>query len=107
MNPFPISEVFINELIFPGEEETQHGTFTSATLYVPQGTKELYENTDGWKEFRTIVEIDITCIEDIEGSGRGMVSVYDLNGRKLSAASQRGINILRMDDGTTRKVIVK
>ena len=36
-----------------------------------------------------------------------MVSVYDLNGRKLSAASQRGINILRMDDGTTRKVIVK
>ena len=31
---------------------------------------------------------------------------YDLQGRKLSAP-QRGINIIRMSDGTTRKVLVK
>jgi hypothetical protein len=32
--------------------------------------------------------------------------VYDLNGRKLSA-SKKGINIIRMNDGSIRKVLVK
>ena len=31
---------------------------------------------------------------------------YDLNGRRLDAP-QRGLNILRMSDGTVRKVMVK
>ena len=34
------------------------------------------------------------------------IARYDLNGRKLSAP-QRGINIIRMSDGTSRKVMVK
>ena len=32
--------------------------------------------------------------------------IYDLSGRKL-AKMQKGLNILRMSDGTTRKVLVK
>lgn len=32
--------------------------YNNATLYVPKGTKTLYENTDGWKLFRNIVEMD-------------------------------------------------
>lgn len=32
--------------------------YTTATLYVPKGTKEKYKATDGWKEFQTIVERD-------------------------------------------------
>jgi len=31
--------------------------FENATLYVPFGTKALYEVTDGWKEFKNIVEM--------------------------------------------------
>ena len=31
--------------------------FTSATLYVPAGTKSKYEATDGWKWFTTIIEV--------------------------------------------------
>lgn len=34
------------------------------------------------------------------------VARYSLNGCKL-AAPQKGINIIRMSDGTTRKVLVK
>jgi len=29
-----------------------------ATLYVPVGTKSKYEATEGWKDFKNIVEID-------------------------------------------------
>ena len=32
-------------------------SFSSATLYVPAGTKALYEATDGWKNFKNIVEM--------------------------------------------------
>jgi hypothetical protein len=34
------------------------------------------------------------------------IARYDINGRKL-ARPQKGINIIRMSDGTNRKVIVK
>ena len=30
----------------------------NATLYVPYGTKSLYEQTDGWKDFKNIIEMD-------------------------------------------------
>ena len=31
--------------------------FIDATLYVPYGTKSIYETTDGWKEFKNIIEM--------------------------------------------------
>lgn len=34
----------------------EQSVYTNATLYVPKGTKEKYQATDGWKEFQTIVE---------------------------------------------------
>jgi hypothetical protein len=37
---------------------------------------------------------------------KGEGGIYDLNGRKLPAP-QKGINIIRMSDGTSRKVLVK
>ena len=37
---------------------------------------------------------------------RGESSVYDVQGRKLNAL-QRGVNIIRMTDGTVKKVIIK
>ena len=33
-------------------------TYSSGTLYVPQGTKALYETTAGWSRFQNIVEIN-------------------------------------------------
>ena len=47
--PFSISKnVFYNR--------NTEGQFTSATLYVPTGTKGLYEATNGWNNFKKIVE---------------------------------------------------
>lgn len=48
----------------------------------------------------------ITGIGDTPTALQEGDAVYDLGGRKLSA-SQKGINIIRYSDGTTRKVIVK
>ena len=47
---------------------------------------------------------DVVDIISRETSEDG--AIYDLNGRKLSAP-HKGINIIRMNDGTTRKVMIK
>lgn len=48
--PFAISDVWDND---------HFGIMTSATLYVPFGTKSLYQSTSGW-EFTNIVEMEET-----------------------------------------------
>lgn len=52
--PFAIEDnVFMS---FVGEGNLQ---FTSATLYIPAGTKALYESCDGWRNFKSIVEMAV------------------------------------------------
>ncbi len=38
-------------------ESTVFECYNKATLYIPKGTKELYENTKGWKRFANISEL--------------------------------------------------
>ena len=78
------------------------------TLVVPVGSKSAYQAADQWKDFFFIEESDVTAINriyDDEAEGR-IVGIYDLNGRKLERL-QRGMNIVRMSDGTTKKIVVK
>ena len=42
----------------PIESEVFYGKNPSATLFVPYGTKSLYEQAEGWKDFANIVEMD-------------------------------------------------
>ena len=75
--PFPLSGQFQ----FCTPNETNDGTvFTSATLYVPVGTKSKYEVTAGWKKFKNIVEM--VNIDPIEGETT--VNTESLNGQDLS-----------------------
>ena len=76
-------------------------TFDNATLYVPVGTKEKYQATDGWKDFAYIVEGTPTGIKVIENTQNKNATIYDLNGVRQSEA-KRGINILN-----GKKVVVK
>ena len=61
----------------------------NATLYVPFGTKSLYEQTDGWKDFKNIVEMEMDadapidfadaevkriCVENWDSNGDGELS---------------------------------
>ncbi len=51
-------------------------------------------------------EDSATGISAAEVEDDGIVAVYSLDGRRLQAP-RRGVNIVRMSDGTTRKVLVK
>ncbi len=83
--------------------------FTQATLYVPFGTKTLYENTEGWKEFKNIVEME----ESSEGEESVALDPYVIwcednttlyflgNGDDISNSSYKGHAITQMWHGET------
>lgn len=84
--------------------------YENATLYVPVGTKEAYAEAEGWKPFFNIQEKEelSTGIVQTATNTAGAVEVgrYDMQGRSIEG-SQHGLNIVKMSDGTTRKVLVK
>ena len=75
-------------------------------LYVPKGCAEKYRDASGWNEFSNIVEFDITAVEEISGTvaEAKAISSYSIDGKRFSQP-QKGLNILRMSDGTTRKIV--
>ena len=85
-----------------------NSTYASAILYVPKGTKALYESTDGWKLFFNIQEGDPTTgiVSTKNDINKVEVSRYDIKGQRLNAP-RKGINIVRYSDGTTEKIVVR
>ena len=81
-------------------------TYENAILYVPAGTIDKYKATIGWNKFAHIEEGSPTGMKASERKGANEVKCYDLSGRAVKNSS-RGVNIIRMDDGTTKKVLVK
>lgn len=90
-----------------GDEAFTKNTYMNATLYVPVGSKEKYKAAKGWKNF---VFIEEGVPTDINTIGRNDNSIeikrYSLNGQQLTKPS-KGINIIKMSDGTSKKIIVK
>ena len=91
----------------PSITETTFGNY-SATLTVPAGCKTVYQNTDIWKNFTNIVEIggQSGIITPTTMQNSTTAERYDLSGRRTNN-SQRSVNVIRMKDGTMRKVVVK
>ena len=69
--------------------------YDDATLYVPVGTKSKYEATDGWKDFRNIVEMenDPSGVASVftEEDGHGVI--YNFSGQRFTTP-RRGLNII-------------
>ena len=78
----------------------------SCKLLVPAHSMSLYQAAPQWKEFFFIEEA--TGIKGITGDNTSskatITTSYDLNGKQFSQP-QKGLNILKMSDGTTRKVM--
>ena len=78
--------------------------YSNCVLYVPRGCYSSYYNSD-WKIFN-IIERNMTVLEALS---KGMVKEgarYDMNGVRLKTL-HKGLNILRMSDGTTKKIMVR
>ena len=91
-------------------EETTFDTETVsvATLYVPQGCIEKYENADYWRYFQVIKEIGTqTGIDSATTSDAAKeVARYGINGQLLNGQA-KGLNIVKYSDGTIKRVMVK
>ena len=87
-------------------------------LYVPYGSKALYEAAEQWCEFRSITECDTEKMRlEMEPGNKqtGMethttptrpTAVYDLRGMRQDGL-RRGLNIVRSGDGKTRMMLKK
>ena len=104
-----IEEPFkINNFVFSNYNyDTGFYEFTEATLYVPAGTKSKYESTPAWNKFKMIVEQEVNAVESVETDVQvEETERYNVSGQRISTP-QKGINIVKMSDGTTRKVMCK
>lgn len=58
-------------------------TYEQATLYVPEGTKDLYSKKGAWKYFKNIHEINSASIEIINSDNQNPI-YFDINGNIVS-----------------------
>ena len=80
-------------------------TKDNAKLYVPKGSMYKYQSTKGW-DFRSVMEGKATDINTSIMEQKTEVERYSFDG-KLITEPKRGLNIIKMNDGTTKKVLVK
>ncbi len=82
----------------------------TCTLYVPQGTIDLYKSTEGWRDFLNIVEFDATAIEDVKASPEctsPVTAIYTLGGQKVTRTTPGHVYLYRHADGSTRKQMAR
>lgn len=78
---------------------------SKASLIVADGLKADYEVAAQWKEFGKIDEFTSTGIEAIDNVS-GIKAIYDINGARHNNFV-KGVNIVKMNDGRIKKVIIK
>ena len=95
-----------------GKDVFVDSNYKNATLHVPATSVESYQNAEQWKNFGNIVAL---TDEDPKPTGVSTMeyapmttnkTIYDLQGHQL-AQPKKGLNIIKMSDGTTKKVIIK
>ena len=86
--------------------------FDEVVLHVPVGSKDAYAASGSWSYFKHIEEFDPeneaspTGIGVAETGVAGVEACFSADGKRLQAPV-RGLNIVRMSDGTTKKVVMK
>ena len=86
-----------------------NSNYTWTCLYVPTGSKDVYMNLPTiayWRYFKSIVEFNPATINKISNEKIRKNLRYSLNGQLINKP-QKGVNIIKMSDGSTKKVIVK
>ena len=104
-----ITDVYCNAERVPKTDKTAFdGTpIESATLYVPVNSVEAYKASQPWSDFKEIVALNGNP-DGIIGNKQSddVKTVYSIKGEKLLHPA-KGVNIIKMKDGTIKKVFVK
>lgn len=80
---------------------------SQASLYVPNLNIEQYRATKPWSDFKSINSLsDNSAIDDILSNKEYNDIYISLDGRKKNHPSQ-GINIIRTNSGTLKKILIK
>lgn len=101
--PFNLDET---AFMMADENYNPYIMYSVAKLYVPEGRGNLYKQTTGWKLFNSISEINPNGINAVSSPTMESVKWFSPDGKALNKV-QHGLNIIRMSDGTTKKVIKK
>lgn len=95
-----------------GKDVFVDSNYKNATLHVPANAVEAYKSADQWKDFGNIValtdeDLKPTAISSMEYEPLTKnKAIFDLQGHQLPQP-KKGLNIIKMSDGTTKKVFVK
>ncbi|WP_315349948.1 leucine-rich repeat domain-containing protein [Hoylesella saccharolytica] len=84
---------------------------SSLTLHVVKGAKKAYQKAAVWSSLNpSDIEDDLEIVTHIGTTQHASTATetmrYDLSGRRI-ATPQRGINLIKMSDGSVRKVVVR
>lgn len=90
-----IEEIFLHAETPQTSLGFKDGTYITATLYVPKGSKEAYMNADVWKEFWTIEEYDMddTSVNKIKSDKNCADEWYTISGSRINSPNSKGIYI--------------
>ncbi len=72
-----------SEISVPFSIKTNVFTNYNIPLYIPFNTKAFYETTDGWKEFKNIIELDKSGIKSIPTNMGNKEPIYNLQGQQI------------------------
>lgn len=89
-----------------GTGNFSNNRYMTLNVYVPQEALDTYQEAEPWKNFWNLQGFDPTGINNMKVEGRNANAYYDLRGNRLDAPNH-GLNIIKMSDGTTKKVMVK
>lgn len=82
----------------------------NVTLYVPNNTLNEYKSKNPWSKFGKILTIseNTNGLDAItyKGDNEKKARIYSLDGKKLNKP-QKGVNIIRMNDGVIKKIVIK
>ena len=81
-------------------------TYNNGTLYVPAGSLDKYKATTSWNNFKKIEENSHTRIIDLKDNETDVIKRYTIDGR-VTKNSHKGISIVKMNNGKTKKVITQ
>lgn len=108
-----IEDVYCYAVQIPetGKDVFLLSNYTNATLHVPAVSLEAYKNTLPWKDFGRIVPLtdydpSPTEIKGVNSEAITTECYYSLDGKRFTTP-QHGLNIVKMSDGSTRKVMIE